>query len=546
MRSQPSILNCKAINSLVTGYKRFAFGSALSCALIVSWTGCTTQQQQQQGSRNESRERRVGSSQQQQQQQQQKPKPTPLKEQPAPVLTPAPAPVREVKSACTDPTGGLVRLTKTMPREVSLGSEFAADLSIVAQSCAGNVLVTDRLPAGASYVRSQPEAKVEGDQLIWRIGDMEAGQTINAKVWFKAEKEGKIINCAVVSADPRTCGETLVVNPAIELAKTQPAEVIICDPVPVRLVVKNTGSSKLTGVKVTDSLPDGLTSEGRTSVVFDAGTLAAGESKEFKFNATASRAGKFVNSAEATSDQGVKGKATASTAVRQAVLAITCKAREQQYLGRPFEVCFSVSNSGDAPAAGTQVTMPIPSGATFTSATAGGRVSGTNVVWDLGSVPAKGSTDFCATFTATAAGVYRFNASAKGACAKEVSTSCETRTIGVSALLLEKADNPDPIQVGENTTYTVKVTNQGTADDTNVKVVVEFPAEITPVSASNGGVVNGQKVTFPAFQRLAPRQAFEYSVVAKGAKVGDARVKFVRTSDGIPAPTTAEESTRVY
>jgi uncharacterized repeat protein (TIGR01451 family) len=116
----------------------------------------------------------------------------------------------------------------------------------------------------------------------------------------------------------------------------------------------------------------------------------------------------------------------------------------------------------------------------------------------------------------------------------------------VSALLLEKADNPDPIQVGENTSYTVKVTNQGTADDSNVKVVVEFPAEIDPVSASNGGVVNGKTVTFPAYPRLAPKQAFEYSIVAKGARAGDARVKFVRTSDGIPAPTTAEESTRVY
>ena len=120
------------------------------------------------------------------------------------------------------------------------------------------------------------------------------------------------------------------------------------------------------------------------------------------------------------------------------------------------------------------------------------------------------------------------------------------RVIGVSALLLEKADNPDPIQVGETTTYTVKVTNQGTADDTNVKMVVEFPAEIDPVSASNGGVVSGKKVTFPAYPRLAPKAAFEYTITAKGVKVGDARVNFIRTSDGIPAPTSAEESTRVY
>jgi hypothetical protein len=53
-------------------------------------------------------------------------------------------------------------------------------------------------------------------------------------------------------------------------------------------------------------------------------------------------------------------------------------------------------------------------------------------------------------------------------------------------------------------------------------------------------------VTFPAFPRLAPKQAFEYHITAKGAAVGDARVTFVRTSKDIPAPTTAEESTRVY
>ena len=149
-------------------------------------------------------------------------------------------------------------------------------------------------------------------------------------------------------------------------------------------------------------------------------------------------------------------------------------------------------------------------------------------------------------FTSANGGTFNFNATAKGACAAQVSTACETRIIGISALLLEKADNPDPIQVGENTTYTVKVTNQGTADDTNIKMVVEFPAEIDPVSASNGGVVDGTKVTFPAYPRLAPKAAFEYTITAKGVKVGDARVNFIRTSDGIPAPTSAEESTRVY
>ena len=62
----------------------------------------------------------------------------------------------------------------------------------------------------------------------------------------------------------------------------------------------------------------------------------------------------------------------------------------------------------------------------------------------------------------------------------------------------------------------------------------------------NGGTIDGQTVTFPPVVRLDAKQAFEYHVIAKGAAPGDARVTFVRTSRDIPAPTSAEESTRVY
>ena len=44
-------------------------------------------------------------------------------------------------------------------------------------------------------------------------------------------------------------------------------------------------------------MPDGLTSDGKSSLAFDAGNLAPGESKEFKFNAMASKTGEFVNKA---------------------------------------------------------------------------------------------------------------------------------------------------------------------------------------------------------------------------------------------------------
>ena len=122
-----------------------------------------------------------------------------------------------------------------------------AELHLTAQACAANVVVRDTVPANASYVRSEPAATVDGKQLTWQVGDLESGDSRDIKLWLKAEQEGMIVNCASVSADPRTCAATRVVHPAIQLTKTAPAEVVICDPIPMTLTVKNTGSSGLTG-----------------------------------------------------------------------------------------------------------------------------------------------------------------------------------------------------------------------------------------------------------------------------------------------------------
>jgi uncharacterized repeat protein (TIGR01451 family) len=465
---------------------------------------------------------------------------------PAPAPAPEPAPAPAAKATCSDPTRGLIKMSKTMPAEAALGSEFMAELQLTAQGCAANVVVRDTVPANASYVRSEPAATVNGAQLTWLVGDLESGDTRDIKLWLKAEQEGMIVNCASVSADPRTCAATRVVHPAIQLTKSEPGEVLICDPIPVVLVVKNTGSSQLTGVKVADSLPDGLNSDGKSSLAFDAGTLAPGESKEFKFNAMASKTGEFANKATASSTQGVNAEASATTVVREPVLTVACTAPDKRYIGRPFEVTFTVGNKGDTAAASTVLEVPVPEGLTVQSAANGGQTAGNKVSWDLGSLAKDGSQNVSATFVGANAGNFQFSPTAKGVCAKPVTSSCQTLLVGVPAILLEKADDPDPVGIGETTTYTVKITNQGTADDNNIRVVVTVGAELVPVSATGDGAISGQTVTFPAVPRLAPKEAVTYKVVAKGVKAGDARTHFDLTSDMLTSPVTAEESTHVY
>lgn len=227
-------------------------------------------------------------------------------------------------------------------------------------------------------------------------------------------------------------------------------------------------------------------------------------------------------------------------------LAIDCSVTNQVLVGRKIEACLTVRNTGNVNEQGVAVVLPVPGDCIVTETTDGVQVINGSISWRAASLAAGGSKQFCATFKTQHPGAVSFKPIASSTDVQPVQSFCETSILGVSALLLEKADDPDPVPLGEMTSYTLKVTNQGTADDTGIKLVVEFSEEIDPISASDGGIVSSKTVNFPAFPRLAPKQAFEFKITAKGVKTGDARVKFIRTSNDIPAPTTAEESTRVY
>ena len=133
------------------------------------------------------------------------------------------------------------------------------------------------------------------------------------------------------------------------------------------------------------------------------------------------------------------------------------------------------------------------------------------------------------------------------ACANTASSTCETKVVGTPAILLEKSVNPDPVAVGKMTTYTIKATNQGSTDDSNVRLSVVFDAELAPVNGDQPSAsIQGQKVSFPAVPILGAQQALTYKVVAKGMTPGNAHARFYLSSANVTTPISAEEITKVY
>ena len=216
----------------------------------------------------------------------------------------------------------------------------------------------------------------------------------------------------------------------------------------------------------------------------------------------------------------------------------------EQFIGRNARYKVTVSNTGDTTLNNVVVTDVAPNPTRIVAAE-GANVSGNTATWTIPSLAAGQERSFNVTLTSPAGGNYCNGASASAGGLRDSAQAC-TVWKGIPAILLEKADDPDPIQIDEVTTYTVRITNQGNADDGNVKMVVDFPVEVTPVSTDGNGVISGKTVTFPTIPILGPKQVITYHIKGKGAQAGDARTRFTLTSDILKSPVIAEESTHVY
>jgi uncharacterized repeat protein (TIGR01451 family) len=226
-------------------------------------------------------------------------------------------------------------------------------------------------------------------------------------------------------------------------------------------------------------------------------------------------------------------------------LAIVCSVPEKIISGRKMEVCLTVRNTGNIVEPKAVVTLQVPSNSVVTATTDGGIVTNNSVQWEISGLTPDSTKEVCTMLKTISPGTLPFNSSVSSENVLPVESSCQTAVVGVPAILLEKADNPDPVSIGDTTTYSVRVTNQGTADDSNVQVVVIIAPELAPVSTSEG-TIDGQTVTFPALPTLAAKQAVTYKIVAKGVSAGDGHTKFTLSSDILSSPIFAEESTTVY
>jgi uncharacterized repeat protein (TIGR01451 family) len=449
----------------------------------------------------------------------------------------------------------VVALAKTGPAVAALGADVAYTIAV---NNTGRVdsqaqTVHDVIPEGLQYVRSDPPATLEGNQLTWTLGALPAGQAHTLQVVFRSLRLGPVTNCANVTTveglRAESCATTQITQPQLAVTMTGPASAAVGAPVSFQIVLTNPGSGPATNLVLSDSFDPGFEHESRANPVeLRLGSLAAGESRTIPITLVARQPGRLVNRVDAVADGGLRSHAEHAVNVQVARLAITKTGPTLRYVDRPAVFDIRVSNTADVPVNNVVVRDQLPPELSFNSATAGGQQADGAVLWNLGTLQPREERVLQVNTRAARVAPRVINvAVATGEPNLQAQSEAILEIRGLPAFRLEVVDVGDPAMVGGRVSYKIDVTNQGSLPGNQVEIVAILPPQVRYVTATGPTQprVEGLRITFPAVDALQPQQTLHYSIDVDAIQPGDARLRVELRTSTLQEPVVETESTTI-
>lgn len=476
------------------------------------------------------------------------------------------APIRPVSvtlpaaaAAAAPPAGAhvpAVHIEKQAPAAINLGQPLVYEIIVrnVGSVPVAQVKVQDMLPDGARFLQAEPFAEVADDQLTWSLDKLDVGEERRLRVHVEPLRETHLNSTATVTyaiAGMASAGmKTHITKPRLLLTKTGPATVLLNDPAVFEIELANVGSGPATGVVLQDFLPAALRHPQGEVIEAEVGTLAAGETKKITLTTTAVALGQHVNEAQVVADGGIEEKAQAAFTVLQPGLELRKRGSTHCYTGQTADFDLEVTNTGTAPATNVQVLDVLPEGLEFLYADNGGIYDQPQrrVMWRLGTLAPGERRGLMVKLMCRAPGTWTNRATASADRDLADQAEAQVTVTGVPGLMLALVDLDDPVEVGAETTYEIRVVSQGGCVCHGVYIVAEVPARMQPLSAEGPTPhrLRGQKVIFEPLDKLAARADLLYRVRVQGLEAGDVRFKVWLHCDYMNRPVYAEESTTIY
>jgi uncharacterized repeat protein (TIGR01451 family) len=483
------------------------------------------------------------------------PAPSPVHLQPAPGSAPTPlsneAPGKQPDTSTTRQEPA-VSLEWIGPTKIKVGRpvDYTVAVRNVCPTAVQQVLVRVQLPEGTRVTATQPKANIEGNVLWWDLDTLEAKQEKNLQVQLVPDGRGNLSCHAWVTFTGTTAMKLNVTEPKLAVKLTGPEKAVLGESTFVMITVSNPGDGPAEQVRIHASLTDGLEHPAGQSLVFDVGNLASKESKSIRLNFGCKAGGEQICETIVDAKGDLRAKDRVCVNVATPHLDLEVLGPKLRYLDRKAVYTFKVVNSSEAPANDVVITDVIPAGFKFRTASDGGQADAQSqtVSWNLGDLGPSAAREVKLEVVAVNPGEHHHKVCVQAARGLKVDSDILTQVKGLSTLIMEVINTDRSVEVGAETCYEIRITNTGSKEETDIKLVGLIPEQMEFKSARGPTRFEekGKEIHFEALPALAPRADAVYRINVKALKPGDVRFKAQFNSTHIVEPVTEMETTRIY
>ncbi len=444
-------------------------------------------------------------------------------------------------------------LEKIAPSEIQVGAPAKIEIRVrnVGQVTAENVMIRDEVPMGTNFVDANPQASPSADgAILWEVGNMAPGEEATVTMDVMPVSEGQVGSVATVSFQASATARSRSTKPELALEHTGPKQVLVGEAVRFAIKLSNPGTGAATQVVLEEDVPTGLAHSSGAKLEYAVGRIEPGQTRHLELTLKAAQPGQVINTLIARADTGLLVKDSIELEVVSPKLQVGVEGPSKRYLERQATFTVSVANPGTAPAHDVELVAQLPPGLKFVSTNNSGYYDQNRhaVIWSLQQLPAgeMGKAQF--TALATDMGEQRIRAEGKAQMGLESTQDLNLVVEGIAALLFNVSDQVDPVELNGQTSYEIKVVNQGSKAATNVRIAALVPDGLQPLRGQGPTVeqIQGQRILFEPLSRLEPKQEVTFRVMVQGNAAGDHRFRVQLSSDEMSEPVIKEESTRVY
>jgi uncharacterized repeat protein (TIGR01451 family) len=450
-----------------------------------------------------------------------------------------------------------IAVEKFAPEEVQVGKPATFEIVVknVGKVPAYDVTVQDEVPRGTRFRQATPQAtQTKAGGLSWKLGVIEPGQEKVIELQLVPEMEGEIGSVAQVTFQSKAGSKSIVTQPKLEIRHEAPQQVHAGEIATVRLTITNSGTGAASNLVLASNVPEGFTHEAGSSLETKVNPLRPGETTQINLVMKAVKAGQYQQAFAVEEEDGkVVAQDAADIEIVAPGLEVAIAGPKKRYVERQATHNITITNPGTASAKDVDLVAYLPRGFKFVSAApaaAGGQYDSAQhaVIWGLEELVAGASATVQLTTLPVESGDQKVRVEARSANGLTADFEQLVAVDSVSELPFTIHDLADPIEIGSETAYEIRLSNRGAKDATNVAISVAFPRDLKPIDGDGAAkaTVSGDRVEFAPIDRITPGQEVVFKVRAEGLRAGDHRIAVSLTSDDQQQPLTREESTRVY